>query len=170
MAGKGSPKGVRQGGRQKGTPNKASIERALIAQRIAQEQRGKPGRKLAREVLDDLMHTFLGMAAQHQPLPHGVVPMNGQQPDPVKFVEYAKLAGDFAAELAPFQSPKFKATIQLPEMPIGDNLAGSQGDRDGSRLTPQEAYRLLRDSDVIDISPSAQVVNGKPVAKKAAGG
>ncbi len=170
MAGKGSPKGVRQGGRQKGTPNKASVERALIAQRIAEQQRGKPGRKLAREVLDDLMHTFLGMAAQHQPLPHGVVPMNGQQPDPVKFVEYAKLAGDFAAELAPFQSPKFKATIQLPEMPIGDNFAGSQGDRQSSsRLTPQEAYRLLRDSDVIDVSPAAQVVNGKPVAKKAAG-
>ncbi len=87
----------------------------------------------------------------------------------MKFVEYAKLAGDFAAELAPFQSPKFKATIQLPEFPPGDNFAGSLGDQaGGNRLTPQEAYRLLRDADVIDVSPAAQVVNGKPVAKKKA--
>lgn len=170
MAGKGSPKGVRQGGRQKGTPNKASVERALVAARIAQEQAGKPGRKLAREVLDDLMHTFLGMAAQHQPLPEGVVPMNGQKPDEAKFVEYATLAGSFAKDLAPFQSPKFKATIQLPELPPGDNFAGTLGDQAGSmsRMTPQQAYRLLRDSDVIDVQH--QVVAGKPVKKAATGG
>lgn len=167
MAGKGSPKGVRQGGRQKGTPNKASVERALVAARIAQEQAGKPGRKLAREVLDDLMHTFLGMAAQHQPLPEGVVPMNGAKPDAAKFVEYATLAGSFAKDLAPFQSPKFKATIQLPELPPGENFAGAIGDQAGvHRMTPQQAYRMLRDADVIDVQ--SQVVAGKPI-KKAAG-
>jgi hypothetical protein len=147
------------------------MERALIAQRIAAEQAGRPGKKLAREVLDDLMFLCLGMAAKYQPLPAGVVAMNGQQPDEAKFIEYAKLAGGFAAELAPYQSPKFKGIIQLPEMPVGSmdvHHGDSQGA--GNRLTPQEAYRLLRDSDVIDVAPAAQLVGGKKIGKKAAGG
>lgn len=35
MAGKGSPKGVRQGGREKGTPNKATRELRLAAQKYS---------------------------------------------------------------------------------------------------------------------------------------
>ncbi len=155
--------GERRGGRKKGTPNKATRERALLAKRILEEQAGKPGRKLAREVLDDLMHTFLGMAAQHQPLPAGAVPMSGQKPDEAKFVEYATLAGAMAQQLAPYQSPKFKATIQLNEAPPGDNFAGSQGDQAVARMTPQQAYRMLRDNDIIDYSSEAQMVGGKRI-------
>lgn len=171
MASRGSKKGERRGGRAKGTPNKATRERHLLAQRIAAEQQGKPGRKLAKEVLDDLMHTALGMAAKYQPLPAGVVPMNGQKPDEAKFVEYLKLAGGFATDLAPYQSFRFKAVLMSQETPPGGSaIAPGSGDQAGamSRMSAQQAYRLLRDQDVIDVSPAAQLVDGKKI-KKATG-
>ena len=59
----GARPGERRGGRKKGTPYKATRERALLGQRILEEQQGRPGRKLAREVLDEFMHLFMGMAA-----------------------------------------------------------------------------------------------------------
>ncbi len=174
MAKRGPPKGTRYGGRNKGTPNKATVERELIAQRIAEQQRQQPGRKLAREVLDDLMHTFLGMAAKHQPLPEGVVPMQGQTPDPLKFVEYASLAGTFAKDLAPYQSPKFKATIALNETtPGGVPLSASNVGPAIEQMTAQQAYRLLRDADVIDVEPNptpAKVLPIKVKKKAGAGG
>lgn len=167
MAGKGAPKGHRYGGRVKGTPNKATIERALIAKRIMEEQGTKPGRKLAREVLDDFMHLFMGMAAIHQPLPQGVAAGPGQQPDEGKFLTFAGLAMTAAEKLAPYQSPRLKAVMISQETPPGGLTSGpGQGDPDGSmeRMSPQQAYRLLRDADVIDVSPAAQVVGGKKVA------
>lgn len=170
MAGKGGPRP--NAGRKKGVPNKANVERALIAKRIMEQQAGKPGRKLAREILDEFMHLFAGVAAMHQPLPEGVVPMHGQRPDEKKFLEYAQLDVNTAAELAPYQSPKFKAIIQLPEAAPGadGSFEGIVGDQAGSmsRMTPQQAYRLLRDSDVIDVQH--QVVGGKPVKKAGASG
>lgn len=153
----------------KGTPNKATAEReALLARVVAEQTQQKPGRKLAREVLDDLMHTFLGMAAQAQPLPEGVVPMPGQKPDPVKFVEYATLAGSFAKDLAPYQSPRFKAVVNLAETnPGGMPLTPSTVGPAIERMSAQQAYRLLRDADVIDMpeTPTAAVV---PIASKKA--
>ena len=140
--------GERRGGRKRGTPNKATRERALLAEQIVTEAR-KRGQKLAREVLDDLMHTFLGMAAKHQPVAFGAPLQTGQEPNEDKFVKYAVLARDTAKELAPFQSPKFKSIelYEAPTAPIAQAAAGAQA----SKLTPQQAYRLLRDSDIIDV-------------------
>lgn len=169
MAGKGGPRP--NAGRKPGVPNKANVERALLAKRIIEEQAGKPGQKLAREVLNDFMQLFTGMAAMHQPLPIGVVPMNGQMPDPSKFLEFAKLAIDTAAQLAPYQSPKLKAVLISQETPPGGHVGGmGQADQLGAMgsLSPQEAYRLLRDADVIDVTPAAQLVDGKKIAKKVA--
>lgn len=145
-------------GRGKGVLNKATIEREKLAQRILAEQQGKPGKKLAREVLDDFMHLFTGLAAMHQPLPEGVVPMQGQKPDPIKFMEYAKAAVDVAGQLAPYQSPRFKAVMSLGEYtPGGAPLpAPSDVTQQVESMTAQQAYRLLRDSDVIDITPNAK--------------
>ncbi len=167
MAGRGSVKGERRGGRQKGTPNKANVERALLAKRIMEEQQGRPGRKLAREVLDDFMHLFMGMAAIHQPLPDGVAAGPGQKPDEAKFLTFAGLAVTTAEKLAPYQSSRLKAIMISQETPPGGLTAGpGQDGQDGSmeRMSPQQAYRLLRDADVIDVSPAAQVVGGKKVA------
>lgn len=60
---------------------------------------------LAREVLDQFMHVFAGMAARVQPTPENAWANQDE------FIKWAKLACDTAAELAPFQSPKFKATM-----------------------------------------------------------
>lgn len=171
---RGSVKGERRGGRQKGVSNKATRERAALAERIIAEQKGQPGRKLAREVLDDFMHLFTGLAAMHQPLPQGVVPMQGQQPDEGKFLNYAKLAVDVASQLASYQSPKFKAIMMTGlENPVGGALpTPADVSNQVEQITAQQAYRMLRDSDVIDVTPNpapaAQVVPIKP--KKAARG
>lgn len=156
----GPPKGTRAGGRAKGTPNKATIERAIIAEQIV-ERATMSGKKLAKEVLDDFMHLFAGMAAAYQPLPPGMVAPAGKAQDEAKFLTYAKLAIDTAAELGPYQSPRLKA-IQVhavPTAPIdqpGQNAMTSE-------LTPQQAYRLLRDTDVIDMTtaPAAQAAKAK---------
>jgi len=152
--------GERRGGRKKGTPNKATRERVLLAKRILEEQKGRPGRKLAREVLDDFMHLFLGMAAQHQPLPIGMAAGPGQQPNEPKFLEFAKLAIDTAAQLAPYQSPKLKAVLVSREsQPDGHAVGPGSGHQHGAMvpMSAQEAYRRLRDSDIIDISPARQL-------------
>lgn len=163
------------GGRKAGGKNKLTIERELIAERIAQERMqdaAKPGRKLAREVLDDLMHLALQYAAMHQPLPVGVQPGLGQEPSQEKFVLFANMAGDFAGKLAKFQSPTFKSievhadpSLVAPGMPA----AGAVATDGANRLTPQQAYRLLRDADVIDM-PGAATPAQKAAAKKAASG
>lgn len=104
----GPPKGVRIGGRAKGTPNKATAEKALIAERVVQEAQ-MAGRKLGKEVLADFMDLFAALAAYHQPLPDGQpVPLD-RKPDDVKFEKYARLAIQSAKDLAPYQSPTFRS-------------------------------------------------------------
>lgn len=154
-------------GRGKGVLNKATIEREKLAQRILAEQQGKPGKKLAREVLDDFMQLFTGLAAYHQPLPDGVLPAANQKPDPVKFMEYAKAAVDVAGQLAPFQSPKFKAVMSLGEHIPGGVVPAAAADvtRQVEQMTSQQAYRLLRDADVIDISPNVAPAPVVPIKK-----
>lgn len=160
-------RGKKTGGRTKGTPNKASIEREALLARLAAEQQQKPGRKLAREVLDDLMHLALGMAAKYQPLPDGVVPMAGQKPDENKFIEYATLAGSFAKDLAPYQSPRFKAVMNLGEqMPGGVPMTPATVGPAIEQMSAQQAYRLLRDADVIDVDANPAPAQVVPIAAK----
>jgi hypothetical protein len=102
------------------------MERLLRAERetaVAQAE----GRKLAKEVLDDFMVLFAGMAAHHQPMPRGQAAPPGREPDEAKFEKYARLAIATAADLAPYQSPTFKAiAVMTPQMPTlggGDVLS-----------------------------------------------
>jgi len=60
--------GRKTGGRHRGTPNKATTEKALIAARTVADTK-VAGKKLAKEVLEDFMLLFAGMAAHHQPTP-----------------------------------------------------------------------------------------------------
>lgn len=123
----GSKPGERRGGKQKGTLNKATRERLALAVREVQDAK-RQGRKLAKEVLDDLMHTALGRAAYYQPAA-------GDQPakahaDEDKFMDAMRLAGYFAKCLAPYQSPTFKAIqvhgsleVNIPAQPAaGGNV------------------------------------------------
>lgn len=151
-------RGRKTGGRAEGIKNKATIEKELLADRIMAEQAQKPGRKLAKEVLDDFMHLFMGLAAQHQPLPPGVVDPSGAVRDEEKFVRYATMAGDFAGKLVKFQSPTLgmvKVSLEnrfpLPGADGADLVPPVPGQV--QELTPSQAYRLLRDMDVVDVEP-----------------
>lgn len=116
MSGGGAKKGERRGGRRKGSLNKVDIERALIAERQV-EASVAAGKKLAKEVLEEFMHLFAGMAAHHQPLTRTMMPDPNREPNPGMFEKYAKLAIDCADKLAPYQSPTFG---QLKVFSAGD--------------------------------------------------
>ena len=107
------PKGVRYGGRAKGTPNKATVERALEAERALQKARAN-ARPLAKEVLDNIMGICMNMAKRYASEPD-------EKPNPEKlneFERWLKNALDAARWLAPFQSPTIKA-ILLPDQHLG---------------------------------------------------
>lgn len=104
-------------GRPKGAKNKTTIERNRIAAEIAARtviDAKTTGKKLAKEVLDDLMHLFVGMAAHHQPTPPGAPPVAGARPDEARFEKYARLALETARALASYQSPTFRAIVVAP--------------------------------------------------------
>jgi hypothetical protein len=151
--------GERRGGRRRGTPNKATRERAILAEQITSEQR-KRGRKLAREVQQDFVEMFSGLAAAFQPAPTvpGVALTAADMEtwaksyrEPV-FSKYATLAVDTASQLASYQTPKLKAVMIAQETPPGGAEAPPPAETwTASTLSPQEAYRLLRDGDIIDV-------------------
>ena len=92
-------RGRKTGGRKLGTPNKATVERAVLAERAAAEG-GATGRPLAKEVLDDFMHIFAEMAASFREL--------GELDN---FQRWALHAIECAKALAPYQSPKLSAVM-----------------------------------------------------------
>jgi hypothetical protein len=118
-----TPKGTRLGGRQKGTPNKRTIQRLQEASENIGAIR-KLGQKKATEVLNDLMHIAMGMTAKYQQ--RLLAADRNNQPyvleDYERFMQGMQMAGIFARELAPFQDPKYSTIkVQMPEpMTPGD--------------------------------------------------
>jgi hypothetical protein len=120
---RGSNPGERRGGRPKGGKNKATLERAVIAERIMNETQ-MTGRKLGKEVIEEFMNMFGGIAAAFQPQPAAqgqpLTPQDmkrwGASADEPLFEKYAKLALKAANDLADFQSPKF-APVHAPAQP-----------------------------------------------------
>jgi hypothetical protein len=53
-------------GRRRGSKGKATIEKAIIAERVLAETKAS-GKKLAKEVIEDLMNTFVDLAAYYRP-------------------------------------------------------------------------------------------------------
>jgi hypothetical protein len=115
MAGRG---GKREGsGRKRGVKTAATIEKERIAAEIAlrtQADARVNGVPLAKEVLDQFMQLFAGLAANFQPWPEsrGVNPNYNEN----SFRFYAEAAVNTAHKLAPFQSPTFKA-VQISAPP-----------------------------------------------------
>jgi hypothetical protein len=107
----GAKPGERRGGRQRGTPNKATVQKQLIAAQIAERAAADArwtGRQLAKEVLEDFMHGFREIAERYRPTPPEAKQQNPHA-DEVKFNRFAGLAIECASKLAPYQSPTFKA-------------------------------------------------------------
>ena len=117
----GAKPGERLGGRQKGSKNKKTAEKALIAQRIIQEHDAR-GIPLAKEVLEEFMFLFADIAREAKPAP--AKPGHKTKSTEI-FDKYARLAVDCASKLAPYQSPTFRAIVVSPppEQPKkGDNV------------------------------------------------
>lgn len=123
-------------GRRKNIPNKRTSEAMEIARIEAENAMappvpGQPRKKLGKDVLEEFMMLFAGMAATYQPLPDGVA-MPGRKPDEAKFLKYAELTVTTAKALADYQSPKFRAiyVAASPDqnngprgiLPAGDNV------------------------------------------------
>jgi hypothetical protein len=107
----GMARGRKSGGRRRGTPNKATTERALIAARTVADAKAA-GKKLAKEILEDFMLLFAGMAAHFQPAPPSAAP--NPHADEDNFWKCSEAAIDCADKLAPYQSPTFKAVAVVP--------------------------------------------------------
>jgi hypothetical protein len=132
--GSNNKKGTRYGGRTRGTPNRATVERTEIARLEVERARGRKV-KLGKEVLEEFMMLFAGMAAQYQPIPAGMAIPQGRTPDEPKFIEYATLTVKTAKDLADFQSPKFKA-IMVQTAPGEDE----------ARLPPKDNVVTINDA------------------------
>jgi hypothetical protein len=99
---RGSRPGERRGGRTKGTPNRATVERSAIAARITAEA-NMLGQPLAKEILAKYAARFDEMAdARH---------LAG---DVAGFERWARLACATAKDLAPYQSPTYRAVVITP--------------------------------------------------------
>lgn len=110
----------RGGGRKPGQKNRATLEREALRAREEAARKAEidvglaklAGKKLAKEVLEDFMVLFAGIAGTHQPYP----PAQPQNPnyDAEKFERFARLTVDAAKELAKYQSPQFRAIVVAP--------------------------------------------------------
>ena len=112
---RGASKGERRGGRAKGTPNKATVERALIAEQEI-EKAAASGRKLAKEWMQEFLPVLAGMTAYYQPTFPGMTQQNANG-DPDKFEKWYGHFLKTATELAPFESPTFRAVMVAPPPP-----------------------------------------------------
>jgi hypothetical protein len=116
-------RGKKTGGRKLGTPNKVTIERALLAERAVGEAKAQ-GQKLAVEALDHYMHDFLAIAAGFRELG-----------DLAKFEVWAGRAIECAKALAPFQSPRLSAVaIGAAVINRIEVVGGLPDEQDGSFL------------------------------------
>lgn len=135
----------RRGGRQKGTPNKRTQE-ALLKQAMEVHQSAKTGKKLAKDVLDDLMQLTVGMAGVYQPDPPdrpGLNPYASEE----KFWKCVEMARDFATALAKYQSPTFRAiAVHVSPENQDERRPGPDGARqvEGKVIDLNDAEALAR--------------------------
>jgi hypothetical protein len=122
----GSKPGERRGGRQKGTPNRKTLERRLITERMLEHpSAGVESGRLGRDVLAQYMCTFDELAEQYR------------KTNEPKFRQYAELAVACAKALAPYQSPTYRAIV----------VSSPQQEGNGARLelTREELARKLEE-------------------------
>lgn len=118
----GPPKGVRIGGRQKGTPNKATLEKRakIAAQRAADANRPLEERELAKDALMRIARLAEGAAAVNRPTTEADI-AGGNQPNPdgnwQRFHEWVKLTAWCYKAAADFQSPKMLGIAVAPPPP-----------------------------------------------------
>jgi hypothetical protein len=89
-------------------PNRATVERALLAERQVAESKAN-GNPLAKEVLEAAMLASMKMAEHYTPtpaMPDGRENINGREDE---FMRWLRVTIDCATKLAPYQSPALRA-------------------------------------------------------------
>ena len=117
----GPKKGQRFGGRKKGTPNKATTERKLLAAEVERRRAATSvgrEREMAIEKLERYGNMAEGAAALHRPTSPSEI-QAGQAPNPLgswsEFREWLMCAARIARMQVDFQTPKLSAVaIALP--------------------------------------------------------
>jgi hypothetical protein len=87
-----------RGGRRKGTPNKATLGRALITERDLAKAKAS-GRKLSKEMLDHYMHIFAEIADSERAAALAEKSGNAREHE-VRFERFAQYAIDCTHKLA----------------------------------------------------------------------
>lgn len=125
--------GYRPGaGRPHGAKSKATIEReekARLEMEAARDKSIATGAKLAKEVIEDFMQFAAGVATTYQPT------KNNETADETKFLVWAKLAVGWATDLAPYQSPTYKA-VAVTEVPPAPAIPVPSQIPDGTNVVP----------------------------------
>ena len=152
---RGAKPGERRGGRAIGTVNKATIEKALLAEQIV-NRASMRGEKLAKEYLNDFLKLFAGMAAYYQPTFPGMTQQNPNGSND-EFERWADKVVYTAKELAKYQSPTFKA-IAVTTQP------GQPGDN--ARTVPGNVIDMSDQTAVARVY--REVMQGPVPAKRAA--
>jgi hypothetical protein len=104
--------GIRYGGRQKGTPNKRTVQRCIQAARGF-----NPEEPLPKEVMEEVMYGFLALARRYTPTP-------GEDVDEKVLAQYERWgnnAASVARMLAPFCHATYKA-ILMPDQHAKNGL------------------------------------------------
>jgi hypothetical protein len=114
--GAGAPRGMRKKTIER--MEQARLAEVARAAELEQQKAKAKNTKLAKEVIEEFMFVFAGMAAYYQPTAPGALVQN-EHGNPNEFERWAKHAVDAAAELAKYQSPTFKAVaaFQAPTPP-----------------------------------------------------
>lgn len=117
---RGAAPGERRGGREKGSKNKSTIEKELLAAEIASRtamHAHETGDKLAKDALNEAMKLAGGMAAHYQPAPPQMPP--NPTANLAEFKYWMERFTIIAKWLAPYQSPMLKSieVYQAPPPP-----------------------------------------------------
>ena len=121
-------KGQRSGGRKKGVPNKATLEKQINAAQVIDKAR-KEGRDLAVTVLERLMNLAEGACGLNRPTPQRMI-LQGDKQNPDgdwgRFGEWFDRTAYCAKELAKFQSPQIKAMEAPTPAPTMEEMEREQ--------------------------------------------
>ena len=151
-------KGQRFGGRQKGTPNKATVEKQRkAAEAIAGEliSARAAGRKLAKEHMQDMLPVLVSMVAYYRPAvpgmpenPHG----NAKQ-----FERWLVHFMSLCRSLAPYESATFRAVdlrATLPANQVADPMDVMRSLLDDIDGETRRA-RAERSRKLLEVAPAA---------------
>jgi hypothetical protein len=112
---RGAKKGERRGGRQKGSKNKRNVEREHRMLQEAVRREGGDMPPLAKDIVEEFMQTALRYA-RYYALEEKDLDLSASPNEQIKrdwkrnqFKGWARLAVTWATDLAPYQSPTFRA-------------------------------------------------------------